>query len=94
MKDSAVLAHLDCALLRYVRDGRPSEADLRAWLGPTRQTTYYTLRRASLLLVDAGRVVLSPAHQGDAGRTFRFADHVYRLDDDVVMVVRRGPTAS
>lgn len=82
---SRVGPQLDLALLRFVRDARPTEAELLAWLGraPSR---YHDLRKAGLLRVIEDRVVLSPDHLSADGARFRFENRLFLLDEDQELI--------
>lgn len=88
MKHTRPRACLSVELLRHVRDARPTEAALIAWLGDD-ASKFHVLRRAGLLVVNDGVVELSPEHRSNDGRTFRYEDLVFRLDEGTTLVVRR-----
>jgi hypothetical protein len=75
---------LSIALLRYVREALPTEAELLAWLGPVDSAKYHVLRKAGLLRERDGRVVLSPEHCAADARSYRHENHLYLIDEDTV----------
>ncbi len=80
-------AALTCSLLRHVRDARPAEAELLAWLGPYEAGRYHVLRKAGLLVEREGRVVLAPAHLSADGLAFHFENLVFVIDRGEVRVL-------
>ena len=89
MKHSHPGACLSIPLLKYVRDAKPSEAQLLAWLGAN-AGRYHVLRKAGLLVVADDRVCLSPQHCSADQRTFRHEDHIFVLDEDIIRIIRRS----
>lgn len=75
---------LSLDLLRYVRDARPTEADLLAWLGQSEIGRYYVLRKAGLLLMQGEVVVLSPRHLTPDGQHFWQENRRYNIDENTV----------
>ena len=55
-------------LLRRVRDEAPSEEELLHWLGEAEAGRFHVLRKAGLLLVEEGRVIIGPEHRLDDDR--------------------------
>ena len=90
MKPSSVVGAISVALLRFVRDARPTEAELLAWLGSAPQGRYHTLRKAGLLLVQDGVVVASPHHLTADGKHLHFENLRYNIDEDTIDILRIG----
>lgn len=88
MKHTRVTPYLTNALLRHVRDTRPSAEELLAWLGPGHENRYHVLRKARVLREEDGRIVLSPEYCSEDGNAFRFGNSIFLLDEDRVLVVR------
>ena len=88
MKSSSVESAISIALLRFVRDGRPTEAELLAWLGSTQQGRYHTLRKAGLLLLRDGVVAASPEHLSEDGKHLTFENQRYNIDEGTINVFR------
>ncbi len=89
MKHTRVAACLSCRLLRYVRDQRPTVDEFLAWLGsPADAGRYHVLRKAELLLLENGRLLLSPEHLSADGDHFTWANSMYHLDTEMVWVFR------
>ena len=86
MKHTNPQACLSIALLRYVRDALPTEAELLAWLGPVDSGKYHVLRKAGLLRERDGRVVLSPEHCTADARGYRHENRLYLIDEDTVLI--------
>jgi hypothetical protein len=85
---TSAAACLSIDLLRYVRDERPTEEEFLAWLGgPKRAGVYHTLRKAGLLMLEQGRLSLSPEHLAPDSKSFTFHDRVFWLDKDEVWYV-------
>jgi hypothetical protein len=80
MKTPRPAACLTIALLRYVRDARPTEDQFLTWLGPD-ASRYHVLRKAGLLSISDGRVLLSPLHLSEDGRRFRYEKQLFVLDE-------------
>lgn len=80
-------ATLSCALLRHIRDARPTELELLAWLGPREAGRYHVLRKAGLLVEREGHIVLSPVLTSADGRAFHFENLVFMIDQDEVRVL-------
>ena len=91
MRHTNPSACLSVALLRHVRDARPTVADFIAWLGPNDAGKYHVLRKAGLLMEDGGRVILAPGHCTADARGFRFKAQLFLLDEDLVMIFRGDP---
>jgi hypothetical protein len=95
MRHTHPAAILNCELLRFVRDRRPTEAEFLAWLGgPADAGIYYVLRKAGLVTLRDGRVGLSPRHLSPDGRTFVFGNRRFHLDldrVDVFAIAHGGP---
>ena len=70
-------------LLRYIRDCQPNETKLLDWLGAVQQARYHVLRKTNLLVVEAGRVKLSPQHCSQEGKTFQLNHNTfYDIDEE------------
>ncbi|MFI5298692.1 MAG: hypothetical protein ACHREM_11390 [Polyangiales bacterium] len=87
MKHTRQLACLSCALLRRVRDARPSKAALLEWLGED-SSTYYVLRKAGPLSITDEVIELTTQYLSADGATFTFANTVYLLEADSVLNLR------
>ena len=87
MKHSQPSACLGIALLRYVRDIRPTETQLCEWLGIKDVGKFHVLKKAGLLAVTRGHVRLSPQHLSTDGRTFRFENRIFFLDEDRELIL-------
>jgi hypothetical protein len=90
MKTSSVAGAISVALLRFVRDARPTEAELLAWLGSGQHGRYHTLRKAGLLLVQGGVVVASPQHLTADGKHLHFENLRYNIDEDTIDILQIG----
>ena len=82
MKNPPPAACLSLRLLRYVRDERPTAAELLEWLGPSDVGRYHVLRKAGLLQEREGRIALSSEHLSADGRRFLYGIALYWLDED------------
>ena len=89
MKNSQIIASIDFDLLRFLRDSRPNEAEVLAWLGPSAAGRYHVLRKAGLVELVDDCVRLSPAHLSNDGSGFRFENHIWEIDAGTVMIIRR-----
>ena len=63
---------LSIDLLRYIRDEKPTETQLMAWLGPSDMWLFPVLRKAGLLLVRGDTVALSPEYLSADGKRFSY----------------------
>jgi hypothetical protein len=88
MNSSSVASAISFALLRFIRDGRPTEAELLAWLGSAQHGRYHTLRKAGLLLVQDGVIVASPQHLSEDGKHLTFENQRYNIDEGTINVFR------
>lgn len=84
MKTSSVTNCISIALLRFIRDAGPAEAELLAWLGAEHQGRYHTLRKAGVLLLQDSVVTISPQHLSADGKHLRFAHMRYNIDEDTI----------
>jgi hypothetical protein len=80
LKNPRPAACLSIALVRYVRDAHPTEEQFLTWLGPD-TSCYHVLRKAGLLRVSDGRVLLSPLHLSEDGRGFHYEKQLFILDE-------------
>lgn len=76
-------------LLKHIRDTQPTESELRQWLGVSEFGRYHVLRKAGLLQLREGRIVLSPEHRSADGEHFSYGNRRFNLDDDSVDVFCR-----
>jgi hypothetical protein len=81
------MAWLSLGLLRHVRDTRPTETQLLAWLGND-ASKYHVLRKANLLETRDGHVELSSAHASADGTKFKFENKLFLLDEDEELIFR------
>jgi hypothetical protein len=87
-------ACLSIPLLRYVRDHAPTEADFLTWIGGWQNAgRYHTLRKAGLLLLEQGRLRLSPQHLSPDGKRFAYSCRIFQLGTDEVWWIRRKKDA-
>jgi hypothetical protein len=75
-------ACLTLDLLRFVRDAKPTEAELLEWLGSSRAGCYWVLRQAGLLQIRAGAISLSSECLSDDGQRFRYGNRLFHLDEN------------
>jgi len=73
---------LSHGLLRYIRDEQPTAEGLLDWLGPSQASRFHVLRKAGLLVVQDGKVVLSPEHLTPCGKYFLYDNLRYHMDAD------------
>ena len=92
MKYENVQQCISFGLLRFVRDAQPSEVELLQWLGEANHGRYHVLRKAGLLAVEAGKVVLSPQYLSADGQSFRYRHALYLLDEEVIHTFRTEET--
>jgi hypothetical protein len=76
-------ACLSLDLLRYIRDAAPTVDELLEWLGPAQAGHFHVLRKSRLLIVQGGRVVLSPDHLSSDGSVFFYGHRSFHLDENV-----------
>jgi hypothetical protein len=61
---------------------RPTESQLADWLGAEDVGRLHVLKKAGLLEVADGRVRLSAQHISADGRSFRFENRIWLIDED------------
>ena len=88
MKYTKVASCISLELLRFVRDSCPTEAELLAWLGPEQQGRYYVLRKAGVVLVQDGTVVLSPQLLSPDGEHLTWENLRYNIDEETIDTFR------
>ena len=92
MKHTDPAGSLSCDLLRFIRDSNPTESELIAWLGSDADAgRFHVLRKAGLLVVNDGRVRLSPDHLSPDGLAFAYGHRIYEIDRDRISIVCHGP---
>jgi hypothetical protein len=84
MKNAAVQHYLSIPMLRYIRDNQPTEDELLAYLGLSDVACYHVLRKEHLLLLDNGRVILSPQHYTADGQFFLYFNQRIYLNKDQI----------
>ena len=77
-------------LLLFVRDSRPSEAEMLEWLGPSAVGSYHVLRKVGLLLLQDGVVTLNPENLSADGTLFHYHDLTYEPDRGILHHVLRA----
>jgi hypothetical protein len=82
MKWTKPLSCLGRDLLLLIRDAKPSEAELLDWLGPSDHGRYHTLRKAGLLLVQDGTVLLCPEYCSADEKQFYYENCRFWIDED------------
>ena len=78
-------------LLCFVRDHAPTVDEFAARHGGPGGQEFHILRKAGAVVVEGGRVRLSPRHLYPDGQAFVWGVAVFRLDRDDGMLVRWGP---
>jgi hypothetical protein len=73
-------------LLCYIRDRKPTELELLAWLGTEQAGRYHVLRKAGLVVLDKKHIVLSPTHYQPEREYFLYEHMGYYLDEDRIDV--------
>lgn len=81
MKNSVVAHCISFELLRFIRDGAPTESELLFWFGEARKGCFHTLRKAGLLDLADGIVRLSPNHLSADGKRFHWDNSLYHIDE-------------
>src|SRR5688500_3676704 len=89
MKHTVPDPFLSRPLLCFVRDSRPAISECLSAFG---EQGFHILRKHGLLVVAAGRCRLSRRHFWPAGTRLVWGQKLIHLDDDVVELVRWGPT--
>lgn len=84
MRNTAVQHYLSVQLLRYIRDNQPTEDEFLAYLELSNAAFYHVLRKERLLLLDNGRVILSPQHYMADGQCFWYFNQCIYLDKDQI----------
>src|SRR5262249_50886731 len=86
MKESAVKHYISFELLRFVRDTKPTEAELLSWLGEE-EFRYPVLLSAGLLELEDGTVRISPKHLTLHGKGVWWDNAIFRIDDNTIDLV-------
>ena len=88
MQDTSIVHSISISLLRFVRNGRPTERELLEWLDVSQQGRYYILRKAGLLLLQEDKVMLSPQHLSPDGKRFVWKHLRYNIDEETIDIFR------
>lgn len=90
MKHTVAGSLLSRALLCFVRDHAPTLEDFTVRFGGPGGHAFHVLRKAEAIVVDGGRVRLSPRHLSPDGLRFVWGEAVWWLDRDEIMLMRCG----
>jgi hypothetical protein len=66
---------------------KPTESQLCEWLGTEDAGKFHVLKKAGLLEVAGGHVRLSARNLSTDGRSFRFENRIFLLDEDRELIL-------
>lgn len=94
MKQTDPLHSLTCEFLKFVRDNSPTKDEIISWFGESAASErFHVLRKAKVIVDEAGRFRLSSKHLAPDGRTFRIGNHLFKIDTNEVLITQSNGNA-